>query len=92
MAKRASASTETSLELTGFPGAPKDTIAEMVKAVGYLAKEKNGEKRFFFPDGIQYIQLSFNLTGALQGQFSLTLSGAAKTVVAKDVVPADDHD
>jgi hypothetical protein len=41
-----------------------------------LAQTRNGEKRYFFPDGIQLIQLTLSMQG--QAQFSLTVSGVAK--------------
>jgi len=44
-----------------------------------LAQTRNGEKPYFFPDGIQLIQLTLSL----QGQFSLTVSGVAKGVAVE---------
>jgi hypothetical protein len=83
MARRTSVSTGTGLELSGFAGGPniKDTMELVTDKLRQLAQTRIGDKPYFFPDGIQLIQLTLSLQG--QAQFSLTVSGAAKSVAVE---------
>ena len=75
---------DSTVKVSGWGGGNfKETMDVVTTKLKELAP-KAGEKPYFFPDGVQLIQVKFNVQN-LQGEFSLTVSGSAKALVEEGV-------